>query len=125
MYVKSFLHRVPYDVLYITSNAHRREKVLGTSRYGCVKCVWHLMRIFLIVLSSVYSYKLILNNLTSKNIISSKVCNSLGIINFVSSQVSVTILVAISCFCLYGVVKPFRPVSLTLPKLLVASAWIT
>ena len=41
-----------------------------------------------------------------------RVCNALGVLNFLSSQVSMSTILLISCFRLYSVVCPFKKVRL-------------
>ena len=51
-------------------------------------------------------------------------CNAMGILNFVSSQVTITILVVISGYRLYGVVRPFKRPNIKVAIILCAVIWI-
>ena len=51
-------------------------------------------------------------------------CNALGALNFVSSQVTITILVVISGYRLYGVVRPYKKPSIKIAIILCAGIWI-
>ena len=53
-----------------------------------------------------------------------KLCNSLGILNVVSSQVSITTLLIISLHRLVGVIKPFKQPHLKVVLILVAMTWM-
>ena len=56
--------------------------------------------------------------------LSHSVCSGLGTINFVSSQVSVSALVAISCLRLYGVYYPYRKLNLKVITAVAAMVWV-
>ena len=51
-------------------------------------------------------------------------CNALGVLNFLSSQVSISTILLISCFRLYGVVCPYKKVKLRIAFYLIALTWI-
>ena len=55
----------------------------------------------------------------------SKLCNALGIISTLSSQVSITILFIISFYRLIGVIKPYKSVHFKFIALLVTLTWFT
>ena len=59
----------------------------------------------------------------SNYVIESWFCSFLGITNIVSGQVSLTILVAISCFRLYSLIRPYKQVSVKLAVALVVATW--
>ena len=58
------------------------------------------------------------------NWISNKVCSFLGAINFLSSQASVTAIVAITGIRLYGVCLPYRDINMKAIKSFVFGSWI-
>ena len=53
-----------------------------------------------------------------------RLCNALGVLNFLSSQVSMSTILLISCFRLYSVVCPFKKVKLRIAFYLIALTWI-
>lgn len=53
-----------------------------------------------------------------------RLCNALGIINFLSCQVSLSMIVLISLYRLYGVMRPYKSVKLKLSFLLITLLWI-
>ena len=53
-----------------------------------------------------------------------KLCNALGVLNFLSSQVSMSTIFLISCFRLYSVVCPYKKVKLRIAFYLIALIWI-
>ena len=53
------------------------------------------------------------------------VCNALGVISITSSQVSVTLLVIISAYRVYGIVFPYKPVHFKVTICLVLFCWAT
>ena len=59
----------------------------------------------------------------SNYVIESGFCSFLGIINLVSGQVSLTILVGISYFRLYSLIRPYKQVSVKLAVALVVATW--
>ena len=56
--------------------------------------------------------------------ISNGLCSAFGGISFLSSQISVTVLVAITGLRLYGVCFPYRPINLKVIKTIVFTSWI-
>ena len=56
--------------------------------------------------------------------LSSTVCSSLGVLNFLSSQASVSALVAISGLRLYGVYYPYRKLNLKVIIVVTAMVWL-
>ena len=53
-----------------------------------------------------------------------RLCNALGVLNFLSSQVSMSTIFLISCFRLYSVVCPFKKVRLKIVFYVIALTWI-
>ena len=53
-----------------------------------------------------------------------RLCNALGVLNFLSSQVSMSTILLISCFRLYSVVCPYKKVKLRIAFYLIALTWI-
>ena len=53
-----------------------------------------------------------------------RLCNALGVLNFISSQVSISTILLISCFRLYSVVCPYKKVKLRIVFYLIALTWI-
>ena len=53
-----------------------------------------------------------------------RLCNALGVLNFLSSQVSMSTILLISCFRLYSVVCPFKRVKLKIAFSLIVLTWI-
>ena len=78
-----------------------------------------LMGIYLVGISVEIKKQIDQNNY----VIESWFCNSLGIINLVSGQVSLTTLVGISCFRLYSLIRPYKKVSVKLAVALVVATW--
>ena len=78
-----------------------------------------LMGIYLVGIS----VKMKKNNDQSNYVVESWFCNSLGITNLVSSQVSLTTLVGISYFRLYSLIRPYKQVSVKPAVALVVATW--
>ena len=80
------------------------------------------------LLMGVYVFALSTNIIAKENsadhFIEYTFCNILGVMNFASSQISVTILVLISTFRWYSVAFPYKQVSSKLAYYLVTVAWI-
>ena len=80
------------------------------------------------LLMGVYVFSLSTNILIKSNsadhFIDYPFCNAMGVMNFASSQISVTVLVFISSFRCYSVLYPYKRVSLKLAYVLVAVTWI-
>ena len=53
-----------------------------------------------------------------------RLCNALGVLNLISSQVSTSTILLVSCFRLYSVVRPFKKVKLRIAFYLIALTWI-
>ena len=53
-----------------------------------------------------------------------RLCNALGVLNFLSSQVSMSTILLISCFRLYSVVCPYKKVKLRIAFYLIVLTWI-
>ena len=79
-----------------------------------------LMGIYLIIAGIEIHHKI------QENIFFSEIglCNALGIVNFVSSEVSLTLLVIISFFRLHSVKYPFKNQGLRIAIVLVAITWV-
>ena len=60
----------------------------------------------------------------SDHFLQKDICNTLGVVNFISSQISVTCLVIISSFRLWGTLFPYKRVRLKTAYILIAGTWI-
>jgi len=81
-----------------------------------------LMGIYLIILAIYSRFNYNPTGLTLH--ISGSLCNFLGVINLVSSQMSVSILVIITSFRLYSSLKPFKSPNLASAAAMACFAWI-
>ena len=79
-----------------------------------------LMGIYVLVLSTI----IVVKEKSSDHFIEFSLCNVLGVMNFASSQISVTNLVLISTFRWYSVKFPYKRVSLRLAYFLVVGTWV-
>lgn len=82
-----------------------------------------LMGFYVMVLA--VSIDLLAVKKTTDHFIGTELCNVLGVINFTSSQISVTCLVIISSFRLWGTIFPYKRVRLKTAYLLIAVMWIS
>ena len=80
-----------------------------------------LMGIYLVVISLEIKQKSYDRNIYFTEY---RLCNALGVLNFLSSQVSMSTILLISCFRLYGVVCPYKKVRLRIAFYLIALTWI-
>ena len=79
-------------------------------------CADLLMGIYVTVFSSLRSYSISKFNFD--------LCNALGVISITSNQVSVTILVLISAYRLYGILFPYKHVHLKTVLFLLCFTWV-
>ena len=79
-------------------------------------CADFLMGVYVTVFSSLRSYT---NYEFNFNL-----CNALGVISITSNQVSVTILVMISAYRLYGILFPYKHVHLKIVLILLCFTWV-
>ena len=79
-------------------------------------CADFLMGVYITVFSSLRSY--------SNYEFNFDLCNALGVISITSNQVSVTILVLISTYRLYGILFPYKHVRLKIVLILLCFTWV-
>ena len=80
-----------------------------------------LMEIYLVVISFEIKRKSFVAHIYYTEY---RLCNALGVLNFLSSQVSMSTIFLISCFRLYSVVCPYKKVKLRIAFYLIALTWI-
>ena len=80
-----------------------------------------LMGIYLVVISFEIKRKTYDTNIYYTEY---RLCNALGVLNFLSSQVSISTILLVSCYRLYSVVCPFKKVKLRIAFYLIALTWI-
>ena len=77
-----------------------------------------LMSVYLIVYSVALHY-----SPTTSNVMDVNLCEALGVMSVLSSQVSVTVLVVISGYRLRAIIYPYKQVRMKLPIILISLAW--
>ena len=101
-------------------NSHKERRIYNSLLLS-LSLADFLMGIYLVVISFEIKQK---SFGTDSYYTEYRLCNALGVLNFLSSQVSMSTILLISCFRLYSVVCPFKKVKLRIAFSLIALTWI-
>lgn len=100
-----------------------KTKTLATKKFYEEKMIYNTLVLNLSLSNFLFGLYLALISIKNKSTFPD--CNTLGVISITSLQVSTTVLVFISAYRLYGVIKPFESVSVRFLFFLLALTWVS
>ena len=108
---------LPFEIYnFFKRRARNKENQIYRVLLLNLCCADFLMGVYITVFSSLRSY--------SNYEFNFDLCNALGVISITSNQVSVTILVLISTYRLYGILFPYKHVHLKIVLFLLCFTWV-